>query len=151
MVILEGSGAGEPGFRILDRLQPLVTGEVDRALAGQHHVRGLFHHRPGGQDRALEALQRRDRAGAQGRAAHQAGVQLVFAIGVGRSALAGDVEAAGLQGDHGLDRDLQSRGAGGQTVARGLDQAAHVGDLDAVVMAALGSGAAVQGETKTIV
>jgi hypothetical protein len=114
-------------------------------------VRGLFHHRPRGQDRALEALQGGDRAGAQGGPVHQAGVQLVFAVGIGRGALAGDVEAAGLQGDHGLDGDVQGGGAGGQAVAGRLDQAAHVGDLDGVVVAALGPRAAVQGETKTFV
>jgi hypothetical protein len=113
---------------------------------------GVFlHHRAGGQDRALEALQGGHRAGLQCRAVHQAGVQLVFAVGIGRGALAGDVEAAGLQGDHGLDRHVQGVGARRQPVAPGLDQAAHVGDLDTVVMAALGAGAAVQGEGKTFV
>ena len=40
-----------------DALQALLAGERRRAVAGQHHVRRLFHHRAGGVDRRGEALQ----------------------------------------------------------------------------------------------
>ena len=52
-----------------------------------------------------------------------------FSVGVGMAMGAGQVQRAG---------------AGGQPIARRLDQTPHVGDLDAVVMAGLGARAAVQ-------
>src|ERR1043165_544452 len=74
-------------FRVNQR-DALRDGERLRALADQHPVRRLLHHQPREQDRILDPLPPRDRAGHERLAVHDCGVKLVRAGAGEDSALA---------------------------------------------------------------
>lgn len=68
------------------RFEPDFDAESARLLALKHYVRGAFHHRAGDCNAGEKSAHPADGSGFQGVAAHTAGIQFDFAIGIGETA-----------------------------------------------------------------
>ncbi len=83
----------------IDRLDPVFEGEPARALADQHDVGRVLHHRPRDADRIDDSLHGRDTASAVVGAVHDRSVELRVARRVGTA-----FEADGAVGGETLDQ-----------------------------------------------
>jgi hypothetical protein len=77
--------------RVFDALDfcPHLVGEFFRAVGGEQHVLGLFHHQPGQRNRMPHGAHRRDATAAELFAIHDRGIQLVLSRRVEHRAAAG--------------------------------------------------------------
>jgi len=149
MIVLTLACAGEPLVRFGHRLQCLCGGKAGRTVSGQHNVRGLVHYRTGGDDRVLITLQGGNRTGLAGFAVHDAGIQFVVAVQIGRGPATGNIKAAVFQHHHGFDGHIKGAGTGVQTGLHGLYDLAHMYDLQIVVALAACACAAVKNKCRT--
>ena len=98
--------------------------ECLRAVADEHDMRGFLHHGAREQDRILDAVHAGDRAGAQRRAVHDRGVELVPAV----------VREHGTQ----LDPDIVRRGHGVRHRRTGFQMTAESRDVGGGQLGAVG-------------
>ena len=97
------------------------------AGAGQHHVRRFLHDRSREQDRILDAAHTGDRAGAQGRAVHDRGVEFVVAVIGEHRALAGVEARRVLEYEDRLGDRIHAAAAAFQHRVAGIERRFEIG------------------------
>jgi hypothetical protein len=134
------------GIRVAHFRQAVFRRQRPGAFACDQYVRRALHDDPGRSDGADDAGEGRNRPGITGAPVHDGGVQLISPIRIGRSALAGQVQAGLFQRrDHGL-HNVQCGHASGQPLAAFAQQLGHVRFFARIVAPENRSGAAMQGD-----